>query len=200
MKELKTFYRRRLPHYQPVDSILFITFRLAYSLPKEIIQQLFREQEERKSEIAQEKDNVRRFELISQEQKRYFGHFDTYLDRISTNIRWLENSEIASIVYNAILFYDATEYDVVAFCIMPNHVHLVADMKRKNRPAYDILKKIKSFSAIQSNIIIQRKGKFWHNENYDHVVRNGNELTAIVEYVMQNPVNAGLCKSWDHWR
>lgn len=199
MKELKPFYRRRLPHYQPLDSILFVTFRLANSLPNEIIQKLFREQEERKREIALEKNSARKSALIAEEHKRYFGHFDSYLDQLSTNIRWLENPDIATIVYNAIVFFHAKEYDVIAFCIMPNHVHLVADMKRTNHAAHNILKRIKTYSAVHSNLLLHRKGNFWQRENYDRVVRDGNELRTVIEYVIQNPVKAFLCLSWEKW-
>ncbi len=200
MKELKQYYRRRLPHYQPKDSILFATFRLANSLPKEIIVQLYQERNDREKEIQKETDIEKRAFLIEDEQKRYFGHFDSYLDRISTDIRWLDNSDIAKLVYDAILFYNTTEYEVIAFCIMPNHVHLVADMKHKNIPLNNILKRIKTFTALRSNSILNRSGKFWQNENYDHVVRDGNELRRIITYVLQNPVKAGLCKKWEDWK
>ena len=124
----------------------------------------------------------------------------SYLDQISTYIRWLENPDIAKLVYDAILFYNTTEYEVIAFCIMPNHVHLVADMKHKNIPLNNILKRIKTFTALRSNSILNRSGKFWQNENYDHVVRDGNELRRIITYVLQNPVTAGLSKKWEDWK
>jgi REP element-mobilizing transposase RayT len=200
MKELKPYYRRRLPHYQPKDSILFATFRLTNSLPKEIIAQLHQERDEREKEIQKESNLEKRLSLIEEEQRRYFGHFDSYLDRISTEIRWLENANIAKLVYDAILFYNTTEYDVIAFCIMPNHVHLVADMKHKNVPLHNILKRIKTFTALKSNLILNRSRQFWQNENYDHVVRDGNELTRIITYVIENPVKAGLCKKWEDWK
>jgi len=200
MKDLKPHYRRRLPHYQPKDSILFATFRLANSLPKEIISQLHQEREEREKAINKESNIEKRLSLIVEEQKRYFGHFDSYLDRISTEIRWLENVHIAKLVYDAILFYNTIEYDVIAFCIMPNHVHLMADMTRKNIPLHSILKRIKTFTALKANSILNCSGQFWHNENYDHVVRDGNELRRIVTYILENSVKAGLCKRWEDWK
>jgi hypothetical protein len=37
--DYKSFYRRNLPHYQPADGIFFVTYRLAFSLPKKVLQQ-----------------------------------------------------------------------------------------------------------------------------------------------------------------
>ncbi len=200
MKVLKPYYRRRLPHYQPNDAILFATFRLANSLPKEVAVQLLLEREQRESVIKKERDVEKRSLLLEEEHKRYFGHFDNYLDKVITEIRWLSNSNVAEIVKNAILFYDQKEYDVIAFCIMPNHVHLIADMQRMNVPLHSILQRVKSYSAVKANPILQRSGSFWHRENYDHVVRDGEELKRIIQYVIENPVKAGLCKTWNDWK
>lgn len=197
MKTLKPYYRRRLPHYQPIDSVLFVTFRLANSLPKETVAQLHREREENEKALRNEQDLKRKIQLKSELQKKYFGHFDDYLDRVCTDIHWLKQPEIAKIVYEAILYYDSKEYDVVTFCIMPNHIHLVADMHKRNIPLHSILQRIKSFTAVKANPILQRSGPFWQRENYDHVVRNGEELKRIVAYVIENPVKARLCKNWD---
>ncbi|MBI2429856.1 MAG: transposase [Ignavibacteriales bacterium] len=200
MKELKQYYRRRLPHYQPKDSILFTTFRLVNSLPKEVIAQLYKEREDNEMRISKEQDHNKRIQLRLEEQKRYFGHFDSYLDRIATDVCWLDVPDVAKIVYQAIFYYDPTEYTVVAFCIMPNHVHLVADTQKANVPLQSILQRVKSFSVVKSNQILHRSGSFWRRENYDHVVRNGEELKRIICYIIENPVKAELCKKWDEWK
>jgi putative transposase len=200
MKELKPFYRRRLPHDQPNNAILFATFRLANSLPKEIVVQLLQDREQREAVIKKESNTEKRALLLKEERTRYFGHFDDYLDKLLTDVRWLANPEIADIVLNAILFYDQKEYDVIACCIMPNHVHLIADMQRANIPLHSVLQRIKSYSAAKANPILRRSGQFWHHENYDHVVRDGEELKKIVRYILENPVKASLCKTWNEWR
>ena len=200
MKELKPYYRRRLPHYQAKDDILFATFRLANSLPKEVVAELIRERESREKIIRKERDAEKRKTLLEEEHKRYFGHFDEYLDRATTDVRWLATPSIAKIVYDAILFYDKKECDVVAFTIMPNHVHLVFDMQRKDVPLHTILQRIKTFSAKNANPLLKREGTFWHGENYDHVVRDGEELKRIINYILNNPVKAALCEKWNAWK
>ena len=200
MKELRLFYRRRLPHYQPKDAVLFATFRLAHSLPNEVVAQLQQESKEQESAIRKERDVGKRSFLLDAERKRYFGHFDNYLDSVMTDVRWLSVPGVADIVRNAMLFYDGKEYDVISYCLMPNHVHLVADMRRVNVPLHRVLQQVKSFSAVKGNTLLKRRGIFWHRENYDHVVRDGEELKRIIRYVMENPVKAGLCKIWSDWK
>jgi REP element-mobilizing transposase RayT len=199
-RPIKPYYRRRLPHYQPVDSILFSTFRIVDLLPKAVLSELVREHQSHLQEIESERDQQRRLKMIHDAQQRYFGNFDKYLDRVSTDIRWLQNPAVATTAYNTIFHYNGRDYDVVAFCVMPNHVHLVTDMREKNKPLHVILQQIKSYTAVQSNIILNRRGPFWHHENYDHVIRNGEELKKIVRYVIKNPVSAGLVKQWNEWK
>ena len=93
MKELKQYYRRRLPHYQPKDSILFATFRLANFLPKEIVAQLHQERNDREKEIQKKSNIEKRLSLIEDEQKRYFGHFDSYLLKLRRMVFSSKNVE-----------------------------------------------------------------------------------------------------------
>jgi hypothetical protein len=58
---------------------------------------------------------------------------------------------------------------------------------------------MKRQSAWDVNTILGRKGAFWQVESYDHYVRNSDELARIVQYVLNNPVNAGLVDSWEVW-
>ena len=57
----------------------------------------------------------------------------------------------------------------------------------------------KSFTAKKSNTILQLTGQFWEAESYDHIVREG-EFDKIVNYILLNPVKAGLVKQWEDWK
>jgi hypothetical protein len=63
-----------------------------------------------------------------------------------------------------------------------------------------ILFSIKRYTAREANKILGRKGAFWQHESYDHVVRDGNELSRIIRYVKENPVKAGLVNDWKDWK
>jgi REP element-mobilizing transposase RayT len=165
-----------------------------------VIIQLLEEREQREKLISTEKSAKKRKAMLEEERRRYFGHFDEYLDRVKESPRWLSEPEVAEMVSEAIKYQDGKQYVLNAFCVLPNHVHLVIDVQRSSASLYKILQKLKSYTAIQANNILHRSGAFWHHESYDHVVRDGSEFERIVWYILQNPVKANLCKSWEDWK
>ena len=58
----------------------------------------------------------------------------------------------------------------------------------------------KGYTAHKANRLLGRKGAFWQQESYDHVVRDANEWQRIVTYVLNNPVKAGLVDRWEKWQ
>ena len=158
------------------------------------------EREQRDKLIKAEKNTRRRKVLLQEERIRYFGRFDEYLNRVKEGSRWLAEPKVAEMVADAIKYQDGKQYDLNAFSVLSNHVHMVIDVQRSSASLYRILQKLKSYTAIQANNILNRCGVFWHHESYDHVVRDGEELERIIWYVLENPVKAGLCKSWEDWK
>jgi REP element-mobilizing transposase RayT len=117
---------------------------------------------------------------------------------------WLKHPEVADVVAQSMHFYAENMYDLYAFCIMPNHVHMVFRMhiganNDKKYPVSDVLGRIKSYSAQKANKILGRTGTFWQQESYDHVVRNQKSLKNIIHYTLENPVKANLASSWREW-
>jgi len=198
LEEHKLYYRRRLPHIQPQNATFFVTFRLANSLPKEVVIELMMEREQNERLIKSENNILKQKALLEEERRKYFGHFDEYLDKIKKSPFWLANSKIADLVAKAIKYQDGKHYVLNAFCVMPNHVHLmIEDCKI---PLYRIMQRLKSYTAIKANYILHRSGVFWHHESYDHVVNDGSEYENILWYILQNPVKAGLCNTWEDWK
>jgi REP-associated tyrosine transposase len=62
------------------------------------------------------------------------------------------------------------------------------------------MKSLKGFTAWECNRALGRKGTFWQQESYDHVIRDSAEFQRIVRYVLNNPVKAGLVKDWREWK
>ena len=81
---------------------------------------------------------------------------------------------------------------------MPNHIHLI--IYKLKKPLYKIMQVLKGFTAHEINKTVNRKGKFWHAESYDNVVRSRNELHNKIQYVLNNPVKAGLIRDREGWR
>jgi putative transposase len=189
------YYRRRLPHIQIAGSTYFVTFRLKDSLPKEALEELAEETAKIKKLSKEEADL---------EHRRWFGKFDDYLDRVLCGDTFLKNESVADLVAESIYYRDGKVYDLVAFCIMPNHVHLVFMSLEKAEDVFyslaEILQSLKRYTARQSNLILERLGAFWQDESYDHIVRDEAELDRIVRYVLNNPVKAGLVGDWTQWK
>ena len=198
------YYRRNLPHFHPEGYPLFITFRLANSLPEEVLSRL---KQERENEIKKSSINpsVERYAM----EIKHFHHFDNWLERYENSPRWLGRTEVAGIVSEKILSMAGERYQLLAFCIMPNHVHLlimplVTDNLRHHGktakyPVTDTLRLLKGSTARYCNLALKRNGPFWQHESYDHYVRDEDELERIVLYILNNPVKAGLVEDWKDW-
>ncbi len=189
-------YYRNLPHFQPLESVFFITIRLIGSLPVAIIEMLKEEQEIALKQRDQQKEE------ISNQKKRYFVRFDEFLDNPQNGPYWLIQAEIAGVVTEALHFRDKLDYKLVAYCLMSNHVHFVIDTRDTNeteKPLFRILQSFKRYTARKANVLLNRTGAFWHPESYDHIVRDNGELRRIIWYILQNPVKAGLKQNWQDW-
>ena len=215
----REYYRRHLPHWQPVCATLFVTFRLAGSLPQAIIDRLRDERDAGMRKAARMVDVEQHRTQEYLDERRYFGRWDSALDCSVEGPHWLANPEIAAIVAEALHYRDSRLYHLLAFCIMPNHVHLVCTplpvgrtgspandaAARTASPAYEahslssVLQSLKRHTARQANVKLGRRGKFWQEESYDHVVRDADELGRVIRYVISNPVKAGLVESWQDW-
>ena len=186
------YYERYLPHRLPPGETIFITFRLAGSLPQEALVRL---QAETQLAYQQcEPDNNLRYA----EQKRYFGRFDALLDGADHGPTWLKQPAVAAIVQQAIRYPAGKSYDLHCYCLMPNHVHLVVALPDNATPLAKTLQLLKGYSSFQINKLLGLSGAFWQAESYDHVVRPG-ELNRIINYVLENPVKAGLVDEWQKW-
>ncbi len=63
-----------------------------------------------------------------------------------------------------------------------------------------IMQSIKGWTARQCNLALERRGQFWQHESFDHVIRDQVEWERIVNYVVNNPVKAGLAENWRDWK
>jgi len=83
---------------------------------------------------------------------------------------------------------------------MGNHVHLIINtLDYSNNSLGDLLGSIKKYSARRINKYLNRTGSLWHAESYDHIIKSRNELAATIDYVIHNPVKAGLIENWEKW-
>ena len=149
------YWHRRLPHWTPEKSTIFVTWRLAGTRPA---------------------------------------------PTPVVGPRWLIEPRIASICAEALLHGDQVRraYDLFAWVVMPNHVHVVMDPLI---PLSEIMRWLKTATANRANRLIGKTGApFWQREYYDRWIRSEKELSSVIAYLEDNPVRSGLAASPEEWR
>ncbi len=168
-------YQRRLPHFDSIGQPLFVTFRLYGSLPA-----------------------GRAFPPANLAEGKAFVALDRLLDRASTGPRFLQRPEIAEIVVDAIhAGVPAGRYELHAYVVMPNHVHLLATSRVI---AYRWLGPLKGYTGACINKMLGRHGPLWQEESYDHLVQTREAFERIKRYIEMNPVRAGLVRFPEEFR
>jgi len=185
------FYRRNLPHIQPPGATLFITCRLADSLPKKVLWSLHEEFRKRKAELERMPDGPERAKRLAREKSLFFGKWDAALDA-GTGSNYLENSEVALLVVETLHHFNNQLYYLICYSIMPNHMHFLIRPMQKSEGEYFPLAKInhsiKGYTAVEANRLLNR-----------HFSRSEAESRRIARYIVNNPVKAGLVKEWRQW-
>jgi REP element-mobilizing transposase RayT len=123
--------------------------------------------------------------------------FDTLLDARHGE-RLLADPRAASVVQDAFLHFDAVRYRLHAWCVMPNHVHVLATpLERWSLSA--LIHGWKSFTAKAINAELTRKGRVWAEEYFDRAIRDDAHFETARQYIEENPVKAGFCRRAEDW-
>lgn len=168
-----------LPHFDHPGLIQSITFRLADALPAQVVERL------RASET---------------EDARFRASLEDYLNA-GHGACLLREPVHAHSVEDALLHFDGQRYRLLAWVVMPNHVHVLIETQA-GHPLAEVVHSWKSFTA---KIILRalppgRQGVLWQREYFDRYIRDERHLRAVIEYIDNNPVKAGLAKAAGDWR
>jgi REP element-mobilizing transposase RayT len=171
--------RGRLPHWQADNSTYFLTFRLRDSLPAEVTRGLLAERE-----------HLARMCSTAVERARLDTGFALRLDReLDSGYGSCLLREHGRVVANALRHFDGERYALHAWCVMPNHVHVMLHVLR----GADVPKIVHSWKSFTAHEI--RLGVIWQREYFDRIVRSPEDYMRTREYIRANPVRAGL-KDW----
>lgn len=88
---------------------------------------------------------------------------------------------------------------MVAWCVMPNHVHVLIE-QMEGHPLGDVVQAWKSATAHKINGIAGRTGRLWRREYFDRFMRDEDHLTSTIDYIENNPVHAKLVTVANDWR
>jgi REP element-mobilizing transposase RayT len=169
--------RGYLPHRDAPSLVQFVTFRLADAFPEEL-------RSEWESLLKIENDRQRRIEL------------EAYLDK-GRGACQLQQPAIARLVEDSLRFRHGQDYELRAWVVMPNHVHLI--FKVFNVPMSQLVDAWKGFTAKQANRVLGRRGKFWQDGYWDTFMRDAEHERRTQNYIEANPVQAGLAAARKEW-
>ncbi len=111
---------------------------------------------------------------------------------------WLRDERVALIVEQAMLHFDGRRYRLLAWCVMPNHVHAMIETV-EGISLSDVLHSWKSYTANQANAVLGRQGEFWQREYHDRYIRDAEHYAKALHYIEENPVKSGLVKQAVEW-
>jgi REP element-mobilizing transposase RayT len=178
--------RGYLPHFDQPGLVQSISFRLQDSLPRDVVQRWKQELGWHEHMATDDGVAVELRERITHYEDE--GHGECYLAR----------ADIGGLVENALLHFDADRYGLLAWCVMPNHVHGVIET-HEGYPLGEVIHSWKSFTAKEANKLLERRGDFWMPDYHDRFIRDDRHLAAVIAYIENNPVTAGLVDDAVQW-
>lgn len=198
--------RGYLPHWECDQAIYFVTFRLADSLPQELLARLRQERAilnrvllpgsagvPPASSSSSFPVNTAADEKRALKLNAILKKAEQYLDE-GRGVCYLRDPRIAKVVSDVLHHFNEDRYRLYAWCVMPNHVHVLFS-PRGEHTLETILHTWKSYSAKEANKLLGRTGHFWQHEYFDHLVRHEASLEKIIQYIEQNPQKAKL-ENW----
>jgi len=191
-----TMYERNLPHWRQAGATYFVTFRLGDSLP----QGKLRELERFRIEWERNHPPPRDSEALDELAREMFRQIERWLDQGYGQCE-LKQPALADFITNAMHHFDGSRYELGAYVVMPNHVHLIVRPADAKEDALElILKSWKQFSARKINAATRSRGTLWQQESFDRIIRDEDHLYRTLQYIGRNPDKAGLrresCPRW----
>jgi len=175
--------RGYLPHFDGVGYDQAVTIRLADSLPRHVVKSL-----------AQELEALPENERTGEEIRR----LNRFLDAGHGSCI-LKEKLAAALVQEALFFGHQLRYDLLAWVIMPNHVHAIVQ-PFEGWPLGKIVATWKKRSAREINKAVGRRGSLWYREYFDRFQRDYDHFQRTTAYIEANPVKAGLRNEASEWR
>ena len=183
-------HRRHLPHWQQGYVWVFVTWRLADSLPKKKLE----EWSEEKSIWLLQHPEPWDEKTEAEYHERFSRQIDEWLDQ-GRGSCLLKDSVNAKIVADALHHFDGDRYQLASFVVMPNHVHVLFRPIGEYLLA-DIVRSWKGFTAREINKRLGKTGALWQDEYWDRLIRSEQHFFKVAEYIRANP-NGGRFSKGD---
>ncbi len=175
--------RGYLPHWDFANSLQGITFRLADSVPVSVVKAW-------KKELEVIEDDAMRESELNRSIAKYedAGHGELLLGI----------PECAEIVQKKLIENHLISYELLEWCIMPNHVHVMIRLL-PDHSLSGIIQKWKGGSSMEINRFLKPSGTLWAIDYYDRAIRDEDHYYNGRRYIRRNPVKVGLCERPEDW-
>ena len=170
------YKHKRLPHWDFGEVAQTITYRLADSLSENEYNRILYEMGTLPLE---------RQDLYKRTQIENFLHENRY------GSCCLNQPEAANIVIDAWDFYDGNKYDLYAWVVMGNHVHVLIRQHEGYR-LEDIIRSWKSFTSRQIAAKLHMPQPIWRDGYWNRMIRDAGHFQKVKEYIQNNPEKSGL--------
>ncbi|MGA2241926.1 MAG: hypothetical protein ABSH11_07785 [Verrucomicrobiota bacterium] len=188
-----------LPHCDFPGLVQFVTFRLADSMP-----------------VSRRGEWEHLLKIEDDREKR--TRLEEYLDR-GVGECHLRDPRIAKIAEDAMLHFHNQHYELLAWCMMPNHVHVLVHVWQV--PSWKVIQnwKIHVVTEMRRLHLWERRAppwrkdrsnsnpprrcsalqSFWQREYWDTFMRDGDQERTAIRYIENNPIKAKLSRLPDEW-
>jgi len=184
-------------HWTQAGAVVFITFRTYDSIPRAVLRNW--ELEKQDWLRLRGHDGTKHWSVVvptlsEQERTDFNRRFnrcrEDFLDTCHGRCL-LRRPELAKIVAESLLYFDAQRYRMGDFVVMPTHVHLLAAFATAEAMATQCDSWL-HYTAREINRAIGERGKLWQQEPFDHLVRSLEQYGYLRQYIADNPCKAGL--------
>ncbi|MBA3701112.1 MAG: tetratricopeptide repeat protein [Planctomycetes bacterium] len=175
--------RGYLPHFNTIDTWQSITYRLADSMPREVVARMERKLKDLPDD-----------ERTSQRRQR----IDHWIDQ-GRGACLLKNDSVAAVILTTWQKFAGIRYDLGTWVIMPNHVHVLIRVN----PGFTlkmIVGSWKSYTAKETMRLTGAPAPIWWPDYWDRYIRDETHWDTTVRYIEDNPVVAGLAKTPAEWK
>ena len=104
-----------------------------------------------------------------------------------------EKKEFKSVYLKRIKRYKTDDVKIYAYCVMPNHAHLLVYAENVNNLSL-LMKKINLSYAVYYNKVLERVGYVFRDRYKTQGIYSSEHLISCLNYIHNNPVKAGLAK------
>ena len=183
------------PHRERENAIYHIGFRLYDSIPQTVIRELQMRRRLLEVRLIEEHGELSEYDL--EQLDHFFSvEIEKQIDSGYGSCIFNDHSN-CEIMRDVLTAANGSRYELYAWCIMPNHIHVLMSLLLGNKLS-DVVHAWKSSSSHLINKKRNAIGKLWQRDFFNRIIRDYNHYQKTKEYIWNNPDKAGVY-AWP-WR